>query len=86
MLNINNFESLIKLTHKDKEYFQSLLSKEKVGFTDISNFPEARGLYFLFYKDTLLYIGSVSANDRTIKIRCQQYLHKGSGEKVLEEK
>ena len=79
MLNANNFESLIKSTHKDKEYFQSLLSKERIDFKDISNFPKERGLYFLFYQDILLYIGSASAQSRTIKIRCQQYLQKGSG-------
>jgi len=78
MLNVTNFEMLIKQSNKDKEYFQSLLS-EVIEFRDISQFPNNKGLYFLYVGNILLYIGSVSANKRTIKIRCQQYLQKGSG-------
>ena len=80
MLNTDNFTDLINSAcREDKEYFQPLLSKNQFDFKNISIFPKERGLYFLFYKDILLYIGSASAQSRTIKIRCQQYLQQGSG-------
>jgi len=80
MLNTDNFTDLINSAYReDKEYFQSLLSKNHLDFRNISTFPKERGLYFLFWKEILLYIGSASAQSRTIKIRCQQYIQQGSG-------
>ena len=81
MLNTNDFESLIKFVHNknNKEYFQDLLSENQISFNNISNFPKEKGLYFLYYQNILLYIGSASASSRTIQIRCKQYLQKGNG-------
>ena len=81
MLNTINFENFIKKPSLDKECFEKLLTSEFTNFNDISNFPNYKGLYFLYYDSILLYIGSANAEKRTIKIRCRQYLQKGSGGK-----
>lgn len=58
----------------------SLLS-EPMSFSCIKFFPDDRGIYFLYLKDTgeLLYIGSAYAEKRSLRKRCIQYLQIGSG-------
>lgn len=63
----------------NRDYFIDLLTPKYIFFNEISSFPEYKGLYFLYYNSTLLYIGSASAEERTVRIRCQQYLQKGNG-------
>jgi len=79
MFNSNNFDDIITLNDTDKNHFKLLLSEHFINFSDISDFPNNKGLYFLFYQNILIYIGSASTTGRTIKIRCQQYLQKGNG-------
>ena len=79
MLNATNFLALITPSETTKIYFEKMLTSELTSFNDISNFPNYKGLYFLYYESTLLYIGSASAENRTVKKRCQQYIQQGNG-------
>lgn len=79
MLNTTNFLALITPSETTKIYFEKMLTSELTSFSDISNFPNYKGLYFLYYESTLLYIGSASAESRTVKKRCQQYIQQGNG-------
>ena len=79
-----NSQDFLSLTASDPlaaaTSITSLLS-EAVPFTRTEDFPQERGIYFLYLKnqDVLLYIGSAYANNRHMKKRCQQYLQQGSG-------
>lgn len=43
-----------------------MLTSELTSFSDSSNFPKYKGLYFLYHESTLLYIGSASAENLTV--------------------
>ena len=82
MFNSNDFNEVISSNPKKIQFQISESLSEEMLFTDIDNFPKYKGIYFLFLNTTnkeLLYIGSVYANNRSIKDRLQQYLQLGSG-------
>lgn len=81
MLNSQDFRSLIASDPVVAAKKINSLLNEAIPFTRIDDFPQERGLYFLYLKDQtkLLYIGSAYADKRHLKKRCQQYLQHGSG-------
>lgn len=83
MINTTGFEQLIgSNVDETKNIFLSCMTREAISFFNINEFPESKGIY-LIYKNNMLnnpiYIGSAYAETRTLKMRCRQYLQKGSG-------
>ena len=60
-----------------------LNNQEATSFRNIDQFPRSRGVYLLYLGDGQnskpIYIGCAKDNDRTIQIRCKQYLMSGNG-------
>lgn len=78
MLNSKNFEDLLNCSFEEtKKIFMSQLANDLISFNKISEFPEKNGLYFVMFKNEILYIGK--ADKQTIKKRCNQYVNKSTG-------
>lgn len=78
MLNSRNYDELLESSSfSAKERLTSLLSESIIPFSQIGEFPECNGLYFVMLGEEVLYIGK--ADKQTIKGRCEQYLNKSTG-------
>lgn len=71
ILNELNFYAELQIFENEPTYY----------FCEIDNFPETRGVYIIYDDkiDEIIYVGIAYEQNRTIKIRCQQYLWKGDG-------
>lgn len=51
-----------------------------ISFKDVNKLPQEKGVYFIYDKDKLVYIGeSGTGKKQRIRERCSQYVNKGSG-------
>ncbi len=87
MINTNNFDQLIcGQPEQAREIFSTYLNADPVSFERISDFPGTTGIYFIYKNGDQavpIYIGSAFAENRSLKIRCGQYLQRGSGGESL---
>lgn len=61
-------------------YFANL--SNPVPFSNLAELPNEKGIYFIYHcglEAGPIYIGSAHTGKRTLRIRCGQYVQKGSG-------
>lgn len=73
MKNFLNEISTTTLKYVDKKINKAILYNFHT-----KNFPEKRGVYFIYDKNgELVYIGCAHKAERNLKARCSQYIHSG---------
>lgn len=78
MLNSSNYEELMSSTPEaTKSIFSSKWSNKAISFGDIGEFPISHGLYFVFLRNEVAYIGK--ADKQHMADRCKQYIGSSSG-------
>lgn len=78
MLNAEKYDDLLTCSiDQSKKLLDDKLTKTKISFNNIGEFPEYNGIYFVYQDNRIIYIGK--ADKQNIKKRCEQYLNKSSG-------
>lgn len=82
MIDSSSFDDLVTApADRLRDRFLAKLS-DPVSFEDLATLPNQKGVYFIFRGNMEirpLYIGSANTGRRTLRIRCGQYLQRGSG-------
>lgn len=67
----------------EAELFKKLIMNnltDPISFNCVKDLPKEKGIYFIYDKDILVYIGEAgNGKKQTIRERCMQYLQKGTG-------